>query len=210
MNSGRRLVSKMDYQSQICEYTDEIARMSLITERDGADTLVVLMKDFGTDSMSFERMRTRLEQTWQNRCGAAFWNEKIKIIEPSVIRVSVEVWLAGICEERFLYEEEIRSRLVEFFSPECGWEIGRIVSRQDLERVLNQTEGNASVQYLNAVFSYRNLNGVDRWNLDEERKIPTAVCIGGEHQIHWLENENRLVTSNEEGEIRPGWIEKRR
>lgn len=187
MNSKRRLVSKVDFQSQICEYADEAVRTAFVTEEDGTDTLVVLMKDFGKGSLSFEQMKTRLEHMWRDRWGAAFQNMRIKIIEPLVIRVAVEVWLTGQCEDRFLYEEEILNQLEAFFSPECGWEIGRLVSRQDLERMLYQAETTVSLKYLNAVFSYHDLSGTYTWNLDEERKIPTAVCISGEHKVHWIE-----------------------
>ncbi len=185
LRHGRRCVSAEDYEDMAREAVRDICKVKCFAGYDkdgrrqqGAITLVVLPKDYGESSYSFERTRKKLYSYLtahmdQNivRLG------RFHIVMPDLIRLDVKVVLELAQEkEIFAATRRVREELERFLNPLYGnfygdgWEIGVLPDKNQIAHALKQVEG---IRYISQLSLRKYQSGrFEEYEINEERFLP--------------------------------------
>lgn len=197
LSSRNRIVSMDDYLRAIYAYSDTIDQAAGIIgimadekEDDAAISFVLLMKDFDEGSYAFHRIAAGLKSYLLERCELTVTAEKMQIIEPIYVFISVNVW-ADIVEmdDSFEIQSLLQESLMEYLDPSGynrgrGWRIGTIPKKSQLMMRLNILKSRAVVKKAVMIASYTDHLGYHEVDLDDLKVTPFMVCRSGEHQIH--------------------------
>ena len=195
LNSRKRLVSMLDYEREVLEYSHTIAQVKAVTgqKKDGsydpgAVSIVVLMEDYKDGRFSFINLRRRLKMHLLNQCELTVDPEKLEIVEPLFVEVSVEAWIKVVNEDdSFEVQQSLTDMLTNYLDPvkNDNWEIGRDVVESQIELRLNMEKGSALIRRMMITCRYRDENGVHETELSALRGNPYTIVTSGEHKIHF-------------------------
>lgn len=116
--------------------------------------------------------------------------DRLEIVEPIPIEISVEVWVKPVHEEdSFELQTAMVSAMEEFLNPvsdsrRVGWEIGALPSRPQILMKLNHAAGGSLIRNVLITGTCIERNG--RWERELERIEPSPfyICRSGKHKIH--------------------------
>lgn len=185
LRHGRRCVSAEDYEDMAREAVRDICKVKCFAGYDekgsrqqGNITLVVLPKDYGESSYSFERTRKRIYDYLSAHMDQNIVNlGRFHIVMPELIRLDVKVVLELTQKkEIFAATNRVRAELERFLNPLYGnfygdgWEIGILPDKNQITHALKQVEG---VKYISQL-SLRKYRGgrFEEYEVNEERLLP--------------------------------------
>lgn len=195
LNSRRRLVSTMDYESETLNFSHRIAQAKVVTGQrkdgtydPGAITLAILMDDYKEGAYSFINMRRRLKEHLLSCCELSVDSEKLEIVEPFFIEVSVEVWVKVVnVDDTFEVQQAYMKALEDYLDPilnDC-WEIGRVVSERQIELRLNMEKKEALIRKTQMTVRYKGPEGYHEEDLRSFSGNPYVLVTSGVHKIHF-------------------------
>lgn len=195
LNTRRRLITTMDYEREVLDYSHGISQVKVISgqKKDGSYdpnsvTVVLLMEDYKDGRFSFVNLRKRLKDHLTKRCELTISPTDLEVVEPLFVEVSVEAWIRVVDEDDSF---EIQQRLIEMLNDYLdpvknnGWEIGRDVVESQIELKLNMEKGSALIRKTMITCRYRDEHGVHETELETLRGNPYAIVTSGEHKIHF-------------------------
>ena len=195
LNSRKRLVSALDYEREVLDYSHGISQVKVITgeRKDGsydpeAISIVVLMEDYKDGRFSFINLRRRLKEHLLKRCELSVDPACLEIVEPLFVEVSVEAWIRVVSEDdSFEVQQALTEMLKNYLDPvrNNNWEIGREVVESQIELRLNMEKGSALIRRMMITCKYRDENGVHEAELSSLRGNPYTIITSGEHKIHF-------------------------
>ena len=195
LNSRKRLVSAMDYEREVLDYSHGISQVKAITgiRKDGsfdpgAVSIVILMEDYKEGRFSFMNLRRRLKEHLLNQCELSVDPSLLEIVEPLFLEVSVEVWIKVINEDdSFEVQQELTDMLTDYLDPvkNSNWEIGREAVESQIELRLNMEKGSALIRRMMINCRYQDEHGVHETELGELKGNPYTIVTSGEHKIHF-------------------------
>ncbi|MBO6137695.1 MAG: hypothetical protein J6O71_03695 [Lachnospiraceae bacterium] len=196
--SGRnRLVTINDYIFAILNFSDSIDKVVCIPgERvegggDYADlSFVLLMKDFNEGSFSFHGVAAELRQFLQQYSSLTISPDRIHIVEPIFVDISVGVWaeIASI-EDSFEVSNMIHDILEEFLNPvshdgDSGWDIGTLPKRTQIMMKLGTLKSHAFIRKTTMVAHYVDKDGEHETDIADIPVSPFMSVRSGRHQVH--------------------------
>ena len=200
IGNRRRLLSLQDYENAVRTSSQNIDKVSVITGEaiDGTKdnnilSIVLLMKDFGQGTHSFDRLAPILKEELllQNEIGIK--QQQLQIVEPIAISISVDIWLSKMIDERD-YEVHIKliEALKEYLSPvrkglHAGWEIGKLPTRNQILMKLNSLKTGAFIQRLVITGTYTDMTGTHECDLENIPQNRFFVCKSGTHKAHVID-----------------------
>lgn len=197
LNGRGRLVTQVDYERAALSFSSGILQVKAVVgqKKDGthdpaAISLVVLMKDFEDGPFSFIHMRERLLSHLLDACELSVEPEKLFIVEPTFVRVSVEAWMDILqTDDSFQVQGHLIRALDDYLNPirNTRWEIGQMVSLSQLELRLNMEKKQAFLRRMMATASYSDASGSHETGLEQMRGNPFVIVTGGRHRIHFSE-----------------------
>lgn len=197
LSSRSRLVTRTDYLREVRAFSGLIDKVSCVvgqsvTGERARDivSIVLLMKDFAEGAASFSREMGRLKEHLLERCEMTVCPDRLEIVEPIPIEISVEVWVKPVHEEdSFELQTAMVSAMEEFLNPvsdsrRVGWEIGALPSRPQILMKLNHAAGGSLIRNVLITGTCIERNG--RWERELERIEPSPfyICRSGKHKIH--------------------------
>lgn len=185
LRHGRRCVSAEDYEDMAREAVRDICKVKCFAgydengiPKEGTITLVVLPKDYGESSYSFERTRKRIYDYLSAHMDQNIVNlGRFHIVMPDLIRLDVKVVLELTqSKEIFATTKRVREELERFLNPLYGnfygdgWEIGILPDKNQITNALKRIEG---VKYISQL-SLRKYRGgrFEEYEVNEERLLP--------------------------------------
>ena len=197
MHARGRLVSAGDYLSYIMNYSDTIERAAVCVgetiegTKDPADvSLILLMKDCAEGSFSFHRIAAGLKQYLLSICELTIPDERLHIVEPIFVDISVSVWVKlDSIDDSFEVQAEIRKALDEWLDPVShkghdGWEIGVLPKASQVLMHLNAARNLALVQRIALIAHYTDAEGEHETDVEGLTASPFMVCRSGKHQVY--------------------------
>ncbi|MBQ3104414.1 MAG: baseplate J/gp47 family protein, partial [Lachnospiraceae bacterium] len=186
LRHGHRCVSAGDYEAMVWEATRSISKVKCFSgydqnrkEKNGAVTLVVLPKENGEESYSFERTRMRIYEYL-----SGYMDENLlhlglfHIVRPEMIRldvrVTIELWQE---KEVFVTRKRVLDELERFLDPMRGnfhgegWEIGTLPGKNQIMNALKRVKG---VRHISGL----TLRGYKRGH-PEETEIDEKTLLSG-------------------------------
>ncbi len=197
LSSRNRIVSMDDYTRAILAYSDTIDQVAGIVGEtvdgkidDAAITFVLLMKDFHEGSYAFHRIVSGLKEYLMKRCELTVTEEKLQIIEPIYVDISVNVWANIVqIDDSFEIQNLLQESLKEYLDPSDyekgrGWKIGTMPKKSQLMMRLNILKSRAVVKKAVMIASYKDHNGFHEVDLNDLKVTPFMICRSGTHEIH--------------------------
>lgn len=185
LRHGGRCVSAEDYEDMAREAVRDISKVKCFAGYDGqgrpqqgAVTLVVLSKDYGESSYSFERTKKKIYSYLSANMDQNIVNQgRFHIVMPELIRLDVKVVLELAQEkEIFAATKRVREELERFLDPlrgnfyGDGWEIGVLPEKNQITHALKQVEG---VKYISQLSLRKYRSGrFEEYEIHEERLLP--------------------------------------
>ena len=197
LSSGGRLVSLEDYKRGILSYSDTIDQVRGVTgvAMDGSETesdiwFVLLMKEFADGSFAFHQIVGGLKKYLLAHSEVTVTEERLHIVEPIFVAVSVEVWVSVIdMDDSFELQPLMNAVMEEYLNPTGlaygrGWRIGTLPKKSQLLMRLNILKSRAMVKRSMITVSYRDSKGLHEADLDDVEVTPFMVPVSGQHKVH--------------------------
>ena len=195
LNTRRKLISALDYEREILDFSHNISQVKVIAgqEKDGtfnpdAVKIVILMEDYKDGRFSFVNLRRRLKEHLLEHCELTIAPSDLEVVEPLFVEVSVEAWIHVVDEDdSFEIQQRLIEMLTDYLDPvkNTGWEIGRDVVESQIELKLNMEKGSSLIRKTMITCRYRDENGVHETELEALRGNPYTIVTSGEHKIHF-------------------------
>lgn len=195
LNSRKRLISTIDYERAVLDYSHSIVQAKAITgaKKDGtydpaAVSLVLLMEDYKDGRFSFINIRRRLKDYLKSSCELSVTDDKLSIVEPIFMEVSVEAWIKVVsADDSFEVQQRFIDILDKYLDPveNTNWEIGQDVVSSQIELRLNMEKGSALIRKMMITCRYKDENGWHEAELDAMRGNPYTIVTSGNHKIHF-------------------------
>ena len=197
MNSRYKLVSENDYIRYCLEYSDSIDKARVITGTtiegytNPADiSVVLLMKDYADGAFSFHRIAAPLHRDILKKCELTISEDRLHIIEPIFVEVSVSVWAMVMdMDDSFEVLNEVKSVLSDFLDPvksdkSDGWDIGVLPKESQVLMRLGFLRSKAIIQRVTMIGRYIDAEGVHEMDTREIEISPFMVVKSGEHKVY--------------------------
>jgi len=202
IGSHNRIVTMADYKKDILSFSDNINKVECIigesvdgSKRNGLISVILLMKDFGKETNSFDRVVPRLRKHLEECVELTAGVDSIEIVEPIGVAISVDIWMNRVGDET---DYEIGLRLINelnnFLSPisdpmHPGWEIGKIPSKSQIMMKLNSLKTKAFIRRLVITGTYTDTEGTHECDIEKLPKNKFFVVKNGTHKVHAVSDE---------------------
>ncbi|MBQ3789304.1 MAG: hypothetical protein II800_00060 [Lachnospiraceae bacterium] len=195
LSSRGRLVTIRDYCRAVMAYSDTIDQVAGLVEGTATGnaedevTFVLLMKDYADGSYAFHRIVGGLRQYLLKQCELTILPERLKIVEPIFVEISVSVWVKVLdIDHSFEIRDEMRACLDDYLNPlgygtGRGWRIGVLPGRTQLLMRLSSLKSKAIVRRSVMIARYTDDTGTHEMDLDDVRVTPCMLCRGGEYTV---------------------------
>ena len=202
IGSRNRIVTMVDYKNEILSFSDNIDKVECIIgesvdgrKRDGLISIVVLMKDFGKGTHSFDRLVPKLKKHLEECVELTAGFDTIEIVEPIGVSVNVDVWMNRMSDETD-YEVGLKltDALEAFLSPVSdavhpGWDIGKLPGRSQIMMKLNALKTGAFIRRLVITGTYTDADGMHECDLENLPVNRFYVVKSGTHKAHTISEE---------------------
>ncbi len=205
IGSRNRIVTMADYKNEILSFSDNINKVECIVgesvdgrKKDGLISIVLLMKDFGKGTHSFDRIVPKLREHLEQRVELTAGFDAIEIVEPIAVSISVDIWMNRMSDET---EYEVGLKLTDeveaFLSPVSdalhpGWEIGKLPGKSQIMMRLNALKTGAFIRRLVVTGTYTDASGKHECDLEKLPENKFYVVKSGTHKAHVI-SEERLA-----------------
>ena len=197
LRHGYRCVSSGDYEDMAFEATRNISKIKCFCGYDqnrkqqaGAVTLVVLPKEYGEESYSFEKTKTQIYEYLAGHMDENIVNlGKFHIVRPQMIRMDIKATVTLTQKkEIFTVRKRILDELHRFLNPLHGnfygegWEIGTIPNKSQIMHALKRVEG---VKYVKELTLRKYRRGrFEEYEVNEENLLSFYLLPkSGTHEI---------------------------
>lgn len=197
INGRGRLVTERDYVWTILNYSDSIDKAALVAGEtidginDPADlSFVLLMKDYKEGSFSFHRISGGLKEHLIKTSSITISPERIHIVEPVFVDVSVNVWAeVEDPDDSFEVRQIILDTFEEFFDPvshktDSGWNIGTMPKPTQVMMKLSTVSHRAVIRRMSMTAHYVDKDGEHETALSDLKVSPFMTVRSGVHQVN--------------------------
>lgn len=197
LSNRKRLVTMQDYINEIYAFSSNIDKVSIVIGeslegelKDGLISIILLMKDYGLETHSFDRLSAELKKHLCERTELTAGMESIEICEPIAVEITVDIWLNKMEEENdYEVHRTLISALEDYLSPVSlqnhpGWEIGKLPTRTQILMKLNSLKTGAFINRLVINGRYSDATGTHETELEDLPKNKFFVPISGKHKAH--------------------------
>ena len=197
LSSRRRLVTMGDYLRDIQAYSDTIDQVAGIVGEtiegqtdDASLTFLLLMKEFEEGSFAYHRVVGGLKNHLMEQCELTIVPEKLHLIEPIFVSVSVDAWVTVVqLDDSFEIQNMLNECLDEYLNPlgygnGVGWKIGTIPKKPQILMRLGILKSRAIVRKSVMIASYTDHDGYHEVDLEDLKVTPFMVCRSGKHEVH--------------------------
>lgn len=197
LRHGYRCVSARDYEDMAFEATGNISRIRCFggygpdrEKQEGAVTLVVLPKEHGEDSWSFERTKSQIYEYLADHMDETMVNlGKFYILRPEMIRLDVRA-VVTLAQDReiFATRKRVLEELHRFLNPLHGnfygegWEIGELPNKTRIMHAIRSVEGVLQVKEL-TLRKYRRGPFGEHEVPEEDLRFLYLLPESGNHEI---------------------------
>ncbi|MDR1674393.1 MAG: baseplate J/gp47 family protein [Oscillospiraceae bacterium] len=195
VNSRNRLVSEADFVRETKAFSGMISQVKCVpgqlpsgVRKDGAFSLVVLMRDYADGSYSFEGIRDRLKEDLLKKSEATLTEDCLAVTEPVFVTVSADIWIkVNDRSEGFGVRDMITGLIESVIEPVTDvCKIGQLPAERELKASLNRIKGSVSVNYFNVTVRYTDLNGTHECELSALKVTPFMLGVSGRHSVKIL------------------------
>lgn len=193
-NSRRRLVSVTDYEREVLDFSHDISQVRIVTGarrdgtvEDGFLCIAVLMEDYKDGPASFIHLKKRLKEHLLTRCELTVPPERLEVVEPLFVEISVEAWIrAAKTEDHFAVQQALENMLTDYLDPvkNSGWEIGGQITENQIRLRLNREKRSAMIRRITVCGRYRDKAGWHETELANLAENPCMLAVSGQHRIH--------------------------
>ncbi|MCR5467352.1 MAG: hypothetical protein K6F37_00185 [Lachnospiraceae bacterium] len=198
LHSRYRLITVSDYERACKRFSDSIDQVKcLVTEDSGGlgvgeddIALLLLMTDFESGSYSFHRTEAPLREYICDHCEITIPAERIKIMEPVYVAISVDIWGDVVdIDDSFELQPMVKEVLDAYLSPvkgkgNGGWRIGVMPKIPQIMMRLGNLKSRLIIRKISVSASWTDADGRHEQDLSELSVKPYMVCRSGEHKIH--------------------------
>lgn len=190
ISSHGRLVSEPDFMREVKAFSPAVDKVKCAMLRgEGGGRVIgiaVLTRDFERGSYAFSNLKARLKAHLLQKCEAAVTEKSLRIFEPDMIEISVEVWAETASPNRVF---EVKAALLEgitgFINPlsvggRGGWAIGELPAEEQIAAMLRSVKVPADICRFAVTTRFMGRDG----GLDAHAGNPFAIGINGSHRIH--------------------------
>ena len=202
IGSRRRIVTMADYKNEILSFSDNINKVECIIgdsvdgkKKDGLISIVLLMKDFGKGTHSFDRLVPKLREHLEENTELTAGFDMMEIVEPVPVSISVDIWMNRMSDET---EYEVGLKLTKeiesFLSPVSdalppGGEIGKLPGKSQIMMKLNSLKTGAFIRRLVITGTYTDASGTHECDLEKLPENKFYVVKSGTHKTHIISEE---------------------
>lgn len=194
LGSRSRLVSVMDYEREVLDFSHGISQVRVVsgirrdgTVQEGAISVVILMEDYKDGSASFVSLRKRLKEHLLSRCELTVNPKLLEVVEPLYVEVSVEAWISKADgKDNFEVRQTFVNMLTDYLDPvkNRSWEIGGGVTENQIRMRLNMEKGSVLIRRILVSGRYRDREGFHETELNSLSGNPYMLVVSGQHRIH--------------------------
>lgn len=199
LGNRKRLITMQDYVREIKAISNTIEQVDCVLDRnpDGTYTesainFIILLKKYRETSLAFERLVPQIEQHLLEHCEHTIAPEKIRIVEPVLVKISVDVWLKNELRRDDIEIKELFSKTLEQYldpiesktSP--GWKIGQLPRKKQILTKVSRMDLKFNIFKTVITAKYTDVYGIHECDLDALEYNPYFVCTSGEHNIHFI------------------------
>ena len=197
ISSRHRLVSVTDYEREVLGFSKNVAQVKTIIGYtklgqwdDQAITLVILMQDYLSNPQSFYHIQHPLKEHLLSRCELSVNPDKLMLVPPIFVSVSVELWVEMLrMEETFEIQNQFQTWMDEYLNPYASqdWEIGRMPTEAQIRLLLRSGRQHMVIRNISIHTVYQDETGSHEQMLDELKVNPYMMCRSGSHRIHIIQ-----------------------
>lgn len=195
LNSRGRAIAETDFAREALSFSELVARARCISGRHPLGgrrvEVAVLMRDYEKGGHSFAQVAPALKERLLSRCEATLTEERIRITEPTFVRIDVEVWayepdLKKRHETSALILEGIAARIDPLRgAPDGGWQIGSLPTPSQIDVMLHGLRSASAIRRFSAVATYADEAGSHRLPLADLAASPLMIGVSGHHKVHF-------------------------
>ncbi|MCR5520634.1 MAG: hypothetical protein K6F44_01835 [Lachnospiraceae bacterium] len=202
IGSRNRIVTMADYKNEILSFSDNINKVECIIgesvdgrKKDGLISIVLLMKDFGRGTHSFDRIVPKLRDHLEKCVELTASFDTIEIVEPIGVAISVDIWMNKMGDETdYAVGLKLTEALESFLSPVSdalhqGWEIGKLPGKSQIMMKLNSLKTGAFIRRLVITGTYMDADGSHECDLENLPANKFYVVKSGIHKAHTISDE---------------------
>lgn len=197
ISSRHRLVSSTDYEREVLGFSKNVAQVKTVIgyTKEGkwdeqAITLVVLLQDYLSNPQSFYHIQHRLKEHLLSQCELSVNPDKLMLVPPTFVSVSVELWVEMLrMEETFEIQNRFQEWMEEYLNPYSSqeWEIGSMPTEAQIRLLLRSGRHHLVIRHISIHTVYQDEFGVHEQTLEELKVNPYMMCRSGNHRIHVIQ-----------------------
>lgn len=189
LKNGNILVSEKDYVEEILAFSDQIDE-ALLRLEDGKMKIYILMKDMCRSKKSVMVLFGKLRKHLLEKCQPRYNQDNLEILEPVFITLSLDIWIHPKEGCMSLQDNQrILDGLHDFLSPfrmgKGKTAIGSIPDEEQIRGQVKKLSFPHKVMCAGVLASYEDEKGHHKTSLPSIPRGLKAVCINGEHHIHF-------------------------
>lgn len=197
ISSRHRLVSSTDYEREVLGYSKNVVQVKTVIgytkeyrQDEQAITLVVLLQDYLSNPQSFYHIQGPLKQHLLSQCELSVNPDKLMLVPPLMVAVSVELWVELFhIEETFELQNYYQSWLAEYLDPYSAqaWEIGSMPTEAQIRLLLRSGRHQIVIRHISIHTVYQDESGLHEQSLEDLKVTPYMLCKSGTHKIHFVQ-----------------------
>ncbi|MFI3313646.1 MAG: baseplate J/gp47 family protein, partial [Eubacteriales bacterium] len=197
VSSRNRLVSRQDYIRCATAYSDNIAQVACLRNRDlagnelvGHMLLILLMRDCCEGAPSFPSVQEGLKRKMMERCELTCSHEDLEIVEPIYVEINVEIWLTlSDANGAFDVQAQMKQLISDYLQPVAsdtgkGWNIGELPQEKNISLLLQSVHFQGRIRHIIATAKYFDHTGAHECALDDLKGNSVMIGFSGTHNIH--------------------------
>lgn len=197
ISSRHRLVSSTDYEREVLGFSKNVVQVKTVIgdTKEGkwdeqAITLVVLLQDYLSNPQAFYHIQHRLKEHLLSQCELSVNSNKLMLVPPTFVEVSVELWVEMLrMEETFEIQNQFQEWMDEYLNPYSSqnWEIGSMPTEAQIRLLLRSGRYHMVIRHISIHTVYQDETGSHEQTLQELKVNPYMLCRSGKHRIHVIQ-----------------------
>lgn len=197
ISSRHRLVSSTDYEREVLGFSKNVVQVKTVIgdTKEGkwdeqAITLVVLLQDYLSNPQAFYHIQHRLKEHLLSQCELSVNPDKLMLVPPTFVEVSVELWVEMLrMEETFEIQNQFQEWMDGYLNPYSSqnWEIGSMPTEAQIRLLLRSGRYHMVIRHISIHTVYQDETGSHEQTLQELKVNPYMLCRSGKHRIHVIQ-----------------------
>jgi len=195
LSCSNKLITTADFEKEALTFSNRIAKVKCLTDKNGKLVLVLLMRDCDVNTGTYLSIKKALLKHIVKKCEMSIEAQDICIREPVYVALSVQLWVeVRNGTDIFSLQADVNKCLSDYLKTVSGnngngWNIGEIPKKDQILMKLHFLSEKVRIKNFVMNGHYSDENGTHDAEMESLRGNPYVVVKNGVHTVNVINNE---------------------